>query len=453
MKLMWSIKMKFFKNLNRMGKVGLIIFIILNASFIFLLVSPYIPNLIGEYRDSILLEQCEEDILKYRTGKIKIKLEFSNGTPATNYNISFDHILHDFIFGSNIFAFNSYNESIHPNYNELYKMYFKKLYNLAVLPFYWGGYEPSEGNFPTISKLNEIVNWCKWNNITTKGHPIHWTRSAGKPDWIPIENDTKMFNLMENRTKMLVSQYREKIQYWDVVNEPTHTETYAGLSKVNYCLYPLQWANIANPDSLLTINDYGIIGHDFGGGPYYQLLNSLISKGAPIDFIGLQSHEPRTDWIPATEIWATYNAYSKLGKPIHITEFEPVSAEVPITNSWKKGIWSEAAQAEFARRFYILSFAHPSVEGVIWWDLCDLGSWLENGGLIRSDMTPKPVYYELDNLINHQWRTKGSELSNSTGWIDFQGYFGVYNISIQDGAYNFQIKAKSNSNNQFLFVI
>jgi GH35 family endo-1,4-beta-xylanase len=445
--------MRLFKDLSKLGKIGLLVFIILNVSFIFLLLSPYIPNLIGEYQDEILLEQCQEDIIKYRTGDVKIKVQFANGTPASGYNISFNHIRHNFIFGCNIFSFDSYNESLNPGYNNLYKTYFKDLFNLAVLPFYWTGYEPVQGNFPTQSRLNDIINWCSLNNITTKGHPIHWTRPSGKPSWLPLENDSKMLDLIKNRTKTIISQYKDIIEYWDVVNEPIHTETYAGLTRENFCLYTLQWANQTNPDTHLTINDYGIIGHDFGGGPYYQLLNSLISNNAPIEFIGLQSHEPRTDWISATEIWATYTAYAELGKTIHITEFEPVSAAVPITNSWKKGTWSEAAQAEYARRFYTLSFAHPGVGAVIWWDLCDFGSWLEEGGLIDNDMTPKPVYNYLDQLINDQWRTKGSQLSNSTGWIDFQGFYGIYNISIQNGAYNFQIKAASDLINEFILEI
>ena len=443
--------MKFLKNLNKMGQLGLIFFIILNTSFIFLLLSPYIPNFVGEYNDELLLAKCEEYIQQYRTGTIKIKIEFANGTPASNYNVSYEHIRHNFIFGCNLYAFDSFNDVQNPGYNDLYKSYFSNLYNFAVLPFYWAGYEPTQGNFPTDSRIYDMINWCQLNNITTKGHPLQWTRS--NPSWLPLDNDTEMYLLIENRTKTIITNYMDRINYWDVVNEPTHTIPYAGLSKEDYVKLSLQWANETDPDSFLTVNDYGIIGHDFGGGPFYQLLNSLISKGAPLDYIGLQSHEPRTDWIPATEIWATYEAYSNLGKPIHITEFEPVSALVPITNSWKKGVWTENEQAEFARRFYILSFAHPSVEGIIWWDLCDLGSWLEDGGLISEDMTPKPVYNVIDKLINEEWRTSGSILTNSSGWIEFNGFHGIYNLSIENGMYIEQIKAESGLSNQYIITI
>ncbi|NVM55722.1 MAG: hypothetical protein HWN66_18630 [Candidatus Helarchaeota archaeon] len=47
--------MAFYKKLSKQGKGGFIIFLIFNASLLFLLLSPYIPNLIGEFRDNKLL--------------------------------------------------------------------------------------------------------------------------------------------------------------------------------------------------------------------------------------------------------------------------------------------------------------------------------------------------------------------------------------------------------------
>jgi len=443
----------FYKSLTRGGKLGLIIFVIINTSFLFLLLSPYIPNYIGEFLDNQLLAQCPERIQQYRTGPISIRLQFINGTPVQDWNISFTQIQHEFLFGCNIFSFDSFNNITYPGFNEAYQQYFKNLFNLAVLPFYWSSYEPSPGLFPTESKINQTLAWCSQNNITAKGHPLVWSREAGIPSWLPLDNDTEMIELVRNRITTVVTKYKDQIKYWDVVNEPTHTNSFAHLSELNYVRLPLQWANSSSPAAHLTINEYGVEGHDFGYGPFYQLISDLISTNAPIDLIGMQGHEPRTDWIPATELKATLDAYAAFGKPVHITEFCPVSAPVPITNSWHKGLWSELEQAEYARRFYTLCFSHPNVGALIWWDLCDLTSWLEGGGLLKADMTPKPVYTTLSQLINQEWHTAGSQLSNSTGWIQFRGFYGRYNISLQNGAYQFSITTTSGSNNQFILNI
>ena len=442
--------MKTYKNLSHWGKTGFIIFLIINASFIFLLLSPIIPNLIGELRDNQLIAECEERIRQIRTTPIRVQLQFANGTPIQGWNVSFNQINHEFFFGCNIYSFDSFSE---PGYNETYRSYFKRLFNFAVLPFYWKAYEPEEGVYPTEAHINVTLDWCIQNNITTKGHPLVWTRPYGKPDWISSKNDTELLGILEHRIKTLITKYQQKIEYWDIVNEPVHTEPFAGLSRFDFVFQSVQWANATNVNADLTVNDYGILGHDFGHGPFYQLLSDLIAQNSPFHSIGLQAHEPRTDWIPATEIWKTLEAYSQLGKQLFITEFSPISAPVPITNSWKKGIWSEEAQSEYAKMFYTVCFSHPSVRGIIWWDLTDLTSWLEGGGLLRDDMTPKLVYNMLDQLINNEWHTYGFQISNSTGWIEFQGFYGQYNISVQEGAYQFQIDVKSGTSNQFVLII
>jgi GH35 family endo-1,4-beta-xylanase len=262
-----------------------------------------------------------------------------------------------------------------------------------------------------------------------------------------------MGDLIETRITSIVGEYQGQIDRWDVVNEPVHTAPLAGLNVFDYCQHSYLWANASSLSAHLTINDYGIMGHDFGGGPFYNLVERLLAAGTPIDAVGLQVHEPRTDWIPATEIWATLEAYKQLGRPLHVTEFEPTSSLTPITNSWKKGIWTEANQADYASRFYKLCFSHPAMEGLIWWDLSDAGSWLEDGGLLGEDMTPKPVYNALDQLINHDWRTFGNQFSNASGWVGFNGFYGQYNVSVQNGAYHFLISAESGAPNQFVLKI
>ena len=98
--------------------------------------------------------------------------------------------------------------------------------------------------------------------------------------------------------------------------------------------------------------------------------------------------------------------YATLGKDIYITEFSPTSVDQEITGSHVKGKWDEAAQADYAVKFYTVCFAHPAVAGITWWDLCDEGSWLEGGGLLRKDLSPKPSFFALKKLICEQWITQ-----------------------------------------------
>ena len=82
--------------------------------------------------------------------------------------------------------------------------------------------------------------------------------------------------------------------------------------------------------------------------------------GVPFDGIGIQAHEPRTERFPLDRVRAVLDHYATLGKDLHITEFTPTSAGAPMT-ARRVGVWDEAAQADYAVKFYRVAFAHPSV--------------------------------------------------------------------------------------------
>lgn len=71
------------------------------------------------------------------------------------------------------------------------------------------------------------------------------------------------------------------------------------------------------------------------------------------------------------------------------------------------------------------------MRGITWWDLCDRGSWLTGGGMLRADMSPKPVYEQLKQLIHEEWKTRVSATTDAEGQFSFQGFFGDYRVVIE----------------------
>jgi endo-1,4-beta-xylanase len=56
---------------------------------------------------------------------------------------------------------------------------------------------------------------------------------------------------------------------------------------------------------------------------------------------------------------------------------------------------------------YALLFAHPAVHALTWWDFSDRGAWQgAAAGLVRQDMSPKPAYERLRELIKGEWWTR-----------------------------------------------
>lgn len=59
-----------------------------------------------------------------------------------------------------------------------------------------------------------------------------------------------------------------------------------------------------------------------------------------------------------------------------------------------------------------------------------LGENYYYGGLLRFDLSPKPAYYKINELVNERWHTEESLLTDKNGACSFRGYYGQYELEI-----------------------
>lgn len=52
------------------------------------------------------------------------------------------------------------------------------------------------------------------------------------------------------------------------------------------------------------------------------------------------------------------------------------------------------------------------------------------GELFRFDMTPKPAYYAIKNLIKKTWHTETEMTSDADETAEFKGFYGKYDIEL-----------------------
>ena len=76
--------------------------------------------------------------------------------------------------------------------------------------------------------------------------------------------------------------------------------------------------------------------------------------------------------------------------------------------------------------------------GITWWNLGD-GTAIANenqfqGGLLTRNLDPKPSYRALDQLINHDWKTKLSVKTTAEGRVAFRGFHGRYRVTVKTPA-------------------
>ena len=367
--------------------------------------------------EDLELSRAEEGIEKFRKGTGRIAV-LDGGEPVEGAVVSIEQAGHEFLFGCNIYMFDRFDAD---EDNEIYRASFEGLFNYATTGFYWRSYEPRKGE-PNYGYTRRVVDWCRERGIRLKGHPILWDHEAGLPRWSGGSQPAP--GIREKRVRDILRLFGSDIEFWEVVNEPSHCR---GITIDD----PYRWARDQDPGAYLIVNDYHVLAD--GHPPFYRLLEEAIENGVPFDGIGIQAHEPRTMRFPLNRVRKYLDPYSSLGKDLHITEFTPASGGQEILGS--DGKWDEGTQADYAEKFYRVCFSHPSVVAISWWDLCDRGSWLEGGGLLREDLSPKPAYERLKALIWGEWQTSDEGKTDENGLFVFDGFYGKYDISISiDGS-------------------
>ena len=363
-----------------------------------------------------VLADADREIEKVRKEDGAVVVKDSAGQVIPGASVSVKLIHHEFLFGCNIFGFDQFGNQAE---NETYKSRFAELFNFATTGFYWKSYEPEPGK-PNYANTDKVVAWCKEHGIRVKGHPLLWGNPDGIAPWI---HGLPSPEAQRKRVTEVISHYRGQIEFWEVVNEASHFPDL----KIDD---PYRWAHEADPKAHLIVNDFNVMAD--GCPDFYALLQKSIANQVPFDGIGIQAHEPENMRFPLVSVRRILAQYAGLGKDLYITEFTPESSGEPFAHGLlSDGVWDEKAQADYAVKFYTMCFANPSVKGITWWDLCDRLSWRKNGGLLRADLSPKPAYPALEDLIHRKWTTQEQGKTDAAGSYSFRGFRGTYSVSVE----------------------
>jgi endo-1,4-beta-xylanase len=384
-----------------------------------------------------VLGEAEDRIRRYRKGSASLRLVGAGEqTLPAGVKVRINQTGHKFLFGCNIFKLGRCRTAQN---NADYETRFAELLNYATLPFYWWTYERREGR-PEDARTEEIVRWCKAHGVTMKGHPLAWNWSD--PPWLGDRTPQEAMQLQFERVGRCAAKFKSDIDIWDVVNEataydreelkkkaPKLTQGIAEMGVGAYVRTAFQTARRANSQATLVINDYRV-DSAFADNVISQLVGE---GGRPLyDVIGIQSHMHGGYWH-ATRTWEVCEQFARFGKPLHFTETTVVSGPKQ-GSTWVTTPEGEQQQAQHVAEFYTVLFSHPAVEAITWWDFTDQNAWQgAPAGLVRADMTPKPAYDQLRELIKGKWWTRTEAETGPEGKVAFQGFFGQYEVEALAG--------------------
>lgn len=405
-----------------------------------------------------LMQQASANIEHCRKSGATLTLKSPSGDPLRGVEIEIVQKTQDFLFGNLAFDLVWGGPPYRP---ELFKERFLELFNLAIFPFYWSSYEKSPG-ITEGHRFLPVLEWCRANGITPKGHPLVWPYTAGVPEWLYDMPAGSVEALIQARVMNIVKGFEKDIQTWDVTNEavnhiswheatqPDFRQKYLDVSlwrgievagsfkreipipeAADWVEKSFRWAYAANPKATLIVNDYNQEIDPNVRQRFYDLVQELQARRAPVSGLGLQVH-PINHWLWPQQIWETLEMYARLNIPIHITELHQPAWDMEIEGGWRKGQWTAPAQAEFIEQLYRLFFGHPSVVSINYWGLSDRNIWIQGAGLVDAEYRPKPVFKALKSLIKDEWMTPPfTAQTDDTGKISFRGFFGQYEVIVR----------------------
>ncbi len=400
------------------------------------------------------------NIEKYRKGDMKITI--SNRDESAPAKIKIKQLKHEFKFGANLFMLDELETK---EKNDTYKSAFKKIFNMATLPFYWNSLEEERGK-PRFAKdspkfyrrpaIDLCIEYCEENGIEPREHALAYENTF--PDWLSNATVDEIKEALEKRYAEIAERYAHKIPTIEVTNEMDWSHNSGKTAFYNerdYVEWCFKTAEKYFPNNQLVINEWsGICWGDNcrSTDKYFSYIEANMLKGARIDAIGFQYHifESREEELRKSSymynpicLYDHMNLYSLLVKCLQITEITiPAYSNDPI---------DEQIQAKLLEYLYTIWFSHPYAEQIIYWNLVDGYAYVRNptpekirqsqgnmtigenvyyGGLLRYDMSPKPAFEVLDNLINKEWHTELCQ-SIDTDTIEFRGFYGEYEIEIE----------------------
>ncbi|MGI5229413.1 endo-1,4-beta-xylanase [Actinoallomurus sp. CA-142502] len=257
----------------------------------------------------------------------------------------------------------------------------------------WDTTEPSNGSY-NFGPGDQILNFAQAHGMRVRGHNLVW--HAQLPGWVSSLPSSQVKSAMDAHITTEATHYKGKVYAWDVVNEPFNedgslrADAFSNAMGSGYIAEALRTAHAADPNAKLYLNDYNIEGENAKSNGMYNLAQSLLSQGVPLNGIGLESHFI-VGQVPSS-MPANMQRFAALGLDVAVTELDD-RIQLPASGS------ALAQQATDYGTVVNDCLAVSRCVGVSQWGVDDGHSWIPGtfpgygaATMYDSNYQPKPAY-------------------------------------------------------------
>ncbi|XP_062195408.1 endo-1,4-beta-xylanase 1-like [Phragmites australis] len=304
--------------------------------------------------------------------------------------------------------------------NPAFVDFFTKHFDWAVFEneLKWYHTEAQQGQL-NYNDADALLDFCDRYGKPVRGHCIFWAVENTVQQWVKNLDHDQLTSAVQGRLQSLLTRYAGRFPHYDVNNEMLHGSFYQDRLGDDINAFMFRETTRLDPGATLFVNDYNVeCGNDPNATPekYIEQINSLQQKGASVGGIGLQGHMTN----PVGEIIC--DALDKLATtdlPVWLTELDVSESDVDLRADDLEVVLREA-------------YAHPAVEGVMFWGFMQGHMWRQDACLINSDGTVNDAGERFVDL-RREWTSHARGHIDSDGHFKFRGYHGTYVVQLTTG--------------------
>ena len=287
---------------------------------------------------------------------------------------------------------------------------------------------------------NELIQWAADNNIQVVGHaPVN---RNFYPNWLSLLKKEEVIDEVLRHVNTLVSKFADKktkdgrklVVKWNLVNEaidPSYHEPWEFCKDLPFSVIDSKeemyeflkaayfTAKSADPNSLLYYNDFMIEEIGFWkSNAAFEMIERLLTDGAPIDGIGFQTHIFDLAQPPIYELVGDNfrNYFSKLGMPVSVSEMDVVFKQCVGTSEDQANVFRGVMEQVLLNLDAVVDFSFwDPADKYNWIPWCDnLPDWYTPGNpctcpgmpgpsIFDQNYNKKPAYYAIEAALKgHQ---------------------------------------------------
>lgn len=386
------------------------------------------------------------DPFAHRRGDAAVTVLGADGQPLANTEVVVEQTRHDFGFGC--IGFDLIDHANGTADESRLAADWLGLFNLTVLPFYWGLFEPKRGE-PDTARLQQAARWFRERGVRVKGHPLVW--HTVKAAWLDALPSDEVERIVRERVRREARDFAGLVDEWDAINEVVIMPDFVNepdgvpnaisrlarqLGRVEMVRLAVDEARASDPGVRLLLNDFDL------SADYERLIEQVLEAGVTIDAIGVQTHMHQG--FRGQQLVELADRFGRFGLPVHFTETTILSGDLMpadivdlndyVVDEWPSTPEGEARQALELEQHYRMLVGHPNVASITYWGITDRGAWLGAPvGLVRADGRRKPGYDALRRLIKNEWWVPPTAVrTDEAGRVAVSGFAGDYALTAAD---------------------